>query len=112
MKPAAKNPETFNSSEKNQLRQFVDALDHIDEEIAALREARKAKLDEAEGLGYSKKRIGEVLKERKRRRKATRKALDQGQLEFELYFEASGGDEAIADAKAEEVPGQGRKDLN
>lgn len=107
MPPAAakaKNPENFSKADKGQLRQHVDAIDAIEGEIHELRQSLAELYKSAEGEGFAKLRIREVIRRRKKRRKVTKAALDNAQLEFELYWAASGGDEAVETVTDDERP--------
>jgi uncharacterized protein (UPF0335 family) len=68
----------------NQLRAFVERIEHIDEEIKALNEGKKEIFDEAKGEGYDVKILKEVI----RLRKQDKKDRDEHESLLDLYLHA------------------------
>jgi uncharacterized protein (UPF0335 family) len=68
----------------NQLRAFVERIEHVEEEIKALTEDKKAIFDEAKGEGYDVKIIKEVI----RIRKQDQKDRDEHETLLETYLHA------------------------
>ncbi|WP_167755569.1 GapR family DNA-binding domain-containing protein [Vitreimonas flagellata] len=95
--PTAKDPHKFTKADKQKLKRHIDTIDALKLQQAELGTQVKEALNAAEADGFSKKRINDVLKKRRLRRKQTAGALDEAQLHFEKYWEASGGDK-FADA--------------
>jgi uncharacterized protein (UPF0335 family) len=68
----------------NQLRAFVERIEHIDEEIKALNEGKKEIFDEDKGEGYDVKILKEVI----RLRKQDKKDRDEHESLLDLYLHA------------------------
>jgi uncharacterized protein (UPF0335 family) len=68
----------------NQLRAFVERIEHIEEEIKALNEGKKEIFDEAKGEGYDVKILKEVI----RLRKQDKKDRDEHESLLDLYLHA------------------------
>jgi uncharacterized protein (UPF0335 family) len=68
----------------NQLRAFVERIEHIEEEIKALTEGKKEIFDEAKGEGYDVKILKEVI----RLRKQDKKDRDEHESLLDLYLHA------------------------
>jgi uncharacterized protein (UPF0335 family) len=68
----------------NQLRAFVERIEHIEEEIKALSEGKKEIFDEAKGEGYDVKILKEVI----RLRKQDKKDRDEHESLLDLYLHA------------------------
>jgi uncharacterized protein (UPF0335 family) len=68
----------------NQLRAFVERIEHIEEEIKALNEDRKEIFDEAKNEGYDVKILKEVI----RLRKQDQKERDEHESLLETYLHA------------------------
>lgn len=114
----AKDPNAFTRADKKKLREYVDTIDGLKLQQGELATQVKEAMAAAEADGFSKKRINDVLRKRKLRRKQTKGELDQAQLEFELYWDASGGDK-FADAMPEggfedddDAPARGGRGMN
>jgi uncharacterized protein (UPF0335 family) len=78
-----------------QLRSFVERIEHVEEEIKALNEGKKEIYSEAKGEGYDIKIIKEVI----RIRKLDAKDRDEKESLIDLYLHALGCAPAI-EAKA------------
>jgi uncharacterized protein (UPF0335 family) len=68
----------------NQLRAFVERIEHIEEEIKALGEDKKEIFDEAKNEGYDVKILKEVI----RLRKQDQKERDEHESLLETYMHA------------------------
>jgi uncharacterized protein (UPF0335 family) len=68
----------------NQLRAFVERIEHIEEEIKGLNEAKKEIFDEAKGEGYDVKILKEVI----RLRKQDKKERDEHESLLDVYLHA------------------------
>lgn len=68
----------------NQLRAFVERIEHVEEEIKALNESKKEIFDEAKGEGYDVKILKEVI----RLRKQDKKDRDEHESLLDLYLHA------------------------
>ena len=68
----------------NQLRAFVERIEHVDEEIKALNEDKKSIFDEAKGEGYDVKILKEVI----RLRKQDKRERDEHDSLLEVYLHA------------------------
>ncbi|NJL08013.1 MAG: DUF2312 domain-containing protein [Methylacidiphilales bacterium] len=68
----------------DQLRAIVERIEHIDEEIKELNEAKKEVFSEAKGNGFDVKIIREVL----RIRKEDQKERDERETLLDVYLEA------------------------
>jgi uncharacterized protein (UPF0335 family) len=68
----------------NQLRAFVERIEHIEEEIKALNEGKKEIFDEAKGEGYDVKILKDVI----RLRKQDKKDRDEHESLLDLYLHA------------------------
>lgn len=68
----------------DQLRAIVERIEHIDEEIKELTEAKKDVFLEAKGNGFDVKIIREVL----RIRKEDQKERDERETLLDIYLEA------------------------
>jgi uncharacterized protein (UPF0335 family) len=68
----------------NQLRAFVERIEHIEEEIKALTEGKKEIFDEAKGEGYDVKILKDVI----RLRKQDKKDRDEHESLLDLYLHA------------------------
>jgi len=79
----------------DRIRSFIERVEHIDEEIKALNEAKKEVLAEAKGEGFDVK----VLKEILRLRKLDKDERDEHESLLDLYLRAMEGAEA-PEAKA------------
>ena len=79
----------------DRIRSFIERVEHIDEEIKALNEAKKEILAEAKGEGFDVK----VLKEILRLRKLDKDERDEHESLLDLYLRAMEGAEA-PEAKA------------
>jgi len=78
----------------DQLRAFVERIEHVEEEIKALMEGKKEIYAEAKGEGYDVKIIKEVI----RIRKQDEKERDEKESLLDLYLHALQG--ATTTAKA------------
>jgi uncharacterized protein (UPF0335 family) len=79
----------------DQLRAFVERIEHVEEEIKALNEGKKEIYAEAKGEGYDIKIIKEVI----RIRKQDAKDRDEKESLIDLYLHALGSASAV-EAKA------------
>jgi uncharacterized protein (UPF0335 family) len=77
------------------IRSFIERVEHIDEEIKALNEAKKEVLAEAKGEGFDVK----VLKEILRLRKQDKDERDERESLLDLYLRAMEG-AGTSEAKA------------
>lgn len=77
----------------DQLRAFIERIEHVEEEIKALTEGKKEIFAEAKGEGYDVKIIKEVI----RIRKQDAKERDEKESLIDLYLHAL---EGAATAKA------------
>ncbi len=77
----------------DRIRSFIERIEHIDEEIKALNEAKKEVLSEAKGEGFDVK----VLKEILRLRKQDKDERDEHESLLDLYLRAM---EATAPSQA------------
>jgi uncharacterized protein (UPF0335 family) len=68
----------------NQLRAFVERIEHVEEEIKALNEDKKSIFDEAKNEGYDVKILKEVI----RLRKQDKKERDEHESLLEVYLHA------------------------
>ncbi|HEV2557864.1 MAG TPA: DUF2312 domain-containing protein [Microvirga sp.] len=68
----------------NQLRAFVERIEHIEEEIKGLNEGKKEIFDEAKNEGYDVKILKEVI----RLRKQDKKERDEHESLLEVYLHA------------------------
>ncbi|MBX9739625.1 MAG: DUF2312 domain-containing protein [Beijerinckiaceae bacterium] len=68
----------------DQLRAFVERIEHVEEEIKALNEGKKEIYAEAKGEGYDVKIIKEVI----RIRKQDEKERDEKESMLDLYLHA------------------------
>jgi uncharacterized protein (UPF0335 family) len=68
----------------DQLRAFVERIEHVEEEIKALNEDKKSIFDEAKGEGYDVKILKEVI----RLRKQDKKERDEHESLLEVYLHA------------------------
>ncbi len=68
----------------DQLRAFVERIEHVEEEIKALNEDKKSIFDEAKGEGYDVKILKEVI----RLRKQDKKDRDEHDSLLEVYLHA------------------------
>jgi uncharacterized protein (UPF0335 family) len=68
----------------NQLRAFVERIEHIEEEIKALNEGKKEIFDEAKNEGYDVK----ILKEIIRLRRQDKQERDEHETLLETYLHA------------------------
>ena len=68
----------------NQLRAFVERIEHVEEEIKALNEGKKEIFDEAKNEGYDVKILKEVI----RLRKQDKKDRDEHDSILEVYLHA------------------------
>jgi uncharacterized protein (UPF0335 family) len=68
----------------NQLRAFVERIEHIEDEIKALTEGKKEIFDEAKGEGYDVKILKDVI----RLRKQDKKDRDEHESLLDLYLHA------------------------
>ncbi len=68
----------------NQLRAFVERIEHVEEEIRGLNEAKKEIFDEAKNEGYDVKILKEVI----RLRKQDKKDRDEHESLLETYLHA------------------------
>ena len=68
----------------NQLRAFVERIEHIEEEIKGLSEDKKEIFDEAKNAGYDVKILKEVI----RMRKQDKKERDEHESLLDLYLHA------------------------
>jgi uncharacterized protein (UPF0335 family) len=68
----------------NRLRAFVERIEHVEEEIKGLNEAKKEIFDEAKGEGYDVKVLKEVIKLRKQ----DKKDRDEHETLLEVYLHA------------------------
>jgi uncharacterized protein (UPF0335 family) len=75
----------------DQLRAFVERIEHVEEEIKALNEAKKEIYSEAKGEGYDVSIIKEVI----RIRKQDAKDRDEKESLIDLYLHALGGAPAV-----------------
>ncbi len=66
------------------LRAFVERIEHIEEEIKGLNEAKKEIFDEAKGEGYDVKILKEVI----RLRKQEQKERDERDMLLDTYLHA------------------------
>jgi uncharacterized protein (UPF0335 family) len=78
-----------------QLRAFIERIEHVEEEIKALNEGKKEIYAEAKGEGYDIKIIKEVI----RIRKQDEKDRDEKESLIDLYLHALGSASAV-EAKA------------
>ena len=69
-----------------ELQSFIDRLENIDAQIAAFKDDRTAVLAEAKARGFSKRRIGEVIKIRKMKPQDRQEA----EAELDIYLHALG----------------------
>ena len=79
----------------NRILSFIERIEHVDEEIKALNEAKKEVLSEAKGEGFDVK----VLKEILRLRKQDQDERDEQESLLDLYLRAM-QNAAPAEAKA------------
>ena len=77
-----------------QLRAFVERIEHIEEEIKALTEGKKEVYAEAKGDGYDVKILKEVI----RVRKQDERERDEKESMLDLYLQALGGATKTAEA--------------
>jgi uncharacterized protein (UPF0335 family) len=75
----------------DQLRAFVERIEHVEEEIKALNEGKKEIYSEAKGEGYDVSIIKEVI----RIRKQDAKDRDEKESLIDLYLHAIGGAAAV-----------------
>jgi uncharacterized protein (UPF0335 family) len=68
----------------DQLRAFVERIEHVEEEIKALNEDKKSIFDEAKNEGYDVKLLKEVI----RLRKQDPKERDEHESLLEVYLHA------------------------
>jgi uncharacterized protein (UPF0335 family) len=68
----------------DQLRAFVERIEHVDEEIKALTEDKKDIYAEAKGQGFDVKILREVI----RIRKKDQKERDEEELLLDVYLQA------------------------
>ncbi len=68
----------------DQLRTIVERIEHVDEEIKELTEAKKEIFQEAKGNGYDVKVLREVLKVRKQ----DAKERDEMETLLDIYLQA------------------------
>jgi uncharacterized protein (UPF0335 family) len=68
----------------DQLRAFVERIEHVEEEIKALNEDKKSIFDEAKNEGYDVKILKEVI----RLRKQDKKERDEHESLLEVYLHA------------------------
>ena len=68
----------------NQLRAFVERIEHIEEEIRGLTEGKKEIFDEAKNEGYDVKILKEVI----RLRKQDKKERDERDSLLDVYLHA------------------------
>jgi len=68
----------------DQLRTIVERIEHVDEEIRELTEAKKEIFQEAKGNGYDVKVLREVLKVRKQ----DQKERDEMETLLDIYLQA------------------------
>ena len=68
----------------NQLRAFIERIEHVEEEITALAEAKKEIHQEAKGNGFEAKIIPEMI----RLRKQDPKERDELEMLLEDYWQA------------------------
>ena len=68
----------------DQLRAFVERIEHVEEEIRALNEDKKSIFDEAKNEGYDVKILKEVI----RLRKQDKKERDEHESLLEVYLHA------------------------
>ena len=78
----------------DQLRAFVERIEHVEEEIKALTEGKKEIYAEAKGEGYDVKILKEVI----RIRKQDEKERDEKESMLDLYLHALQGSGAVAKA--------------
>ena len=71
----------------NRLRAFVERIEHVEEEIRGLNEAKKEIFDEAKGEGYDVKILREVV----RLRKQDPKERDEHETLLDVYLHAIAG---------------------
>lgn len=67
-----------------ELRQFIERIERLDQEIADIRESRKEVLSEAKSRGYDTKILQQVIRERKK----ASDAREEEKSLFDLYWEA------------------------
>jgi uncharacterized protein (UPF0335 family) len=78
----------------DQLRVIVERIEHIEEEIKELTEAKKAVYLEAKGNGFDVKTLREVI----RVRKQDQKERDELETLVEVYLQAIKGESSVAKA--------------
>jgi uncharacterized protein (UPF0335 family) len=78
----------------DQLRVIVERIEHIEEEIKELTEAKKAVYLEAKGNGFDVKTLQEVI----RVRKQDQKERDELETLVEVYLQAIKGESSVAKA--------------
>lgn len=78
----------------DQLRAFVERIEHVEEEIKALTEGKKEIYAEAKGEGYDVKILKEVI----RIRKQDEKERDEKESMLDLYLHALQGAGTVAKA--------------
>lgn len=101
---AQKDPSAFANSDKGRVKAVVDGIEALEKAKAAIAAQIAEAYKAAEADGYSRKRLTECVRRRKRRWKATAAALNTAQLEFDLYWDASGGDDAATTEIDDDVP--------
>lgn len=115
-KPAStKDASKFSKADKSKLKKLIDEIDALVLQQGEIGAQKKEAIAAAEAAGFSKKRIADVLKKRKLRRKQTAQALEDAQIEFDFYWEASGGDnfeDALEDDDFAEEPSPRGRGLN
>jgi uncharacterized protein (UPF0335 family) len=77
---------TLQNSTQNQLRQFVEQIERLEEEKKALAEDIRDKFAEAKALGFDVKALRQVL----RLRKKSKTDRDEEQAVLETYLHALG----------------------
>lgn len=82
-------PSNLSSAESvasDELKQFIERLERMDEEIAGLRDGRKDIVAEAKGRGFDTKAISTIL----RLRKKDHSERQEEEAILELYLQAIG----------------------
>lgn len=72
----------------DEIRQFIERAEHVEDEISTAREDLKAVFAEAKGRGFDTKALKRLIKQRK----ADRDKLAEEQAVYEIYATAIGED--------------------